>query len=253
MRHSTSFLLLAAAGLIAAGGCGDDSTGPAGPGTLVIQFDNTVDGQPLQLNNQIYTNAAGNTYGVTRLEYVTSHFHLHPVDHDDPEFESDDPHYRTEADASTRTLTFTGVPAGSYHELSLVMGIPGADNVSGAYPELDLASMGWPDSPPMQLGGYHYMRLEGTWDAGTMGFATHTGPTMGMDFSFEVSMDTDIVVSSGGTTTVTLQMDINEWYANPNLYDFMDHDGPIMGSAPTQALLQQNGADVFTILSVTTE
>jgi hypothetical protein len=33
----------------------------------------------------------------------------------------------------------------------------------------------------------------------------------------------------------------------------MDHDGPIMGSAPTQALLQQNGADVFSILSVTAE
>jgi hypothetical protein len=112
--------------------------------------------------------------------------------------------------------------------------------------------MAWPNVAPM-MGGYHYMRCEGTWDAGSMGFATHTGPSMGMDFSFEVSMDTDVVITTGGTTTVTLQMDVNEWYANPNLYDFMDHDGPIMGNTATQALLRQNGADVFTILSVTTE
>jgi len=251
---SRRILALAAVGLplAFAVGCGDESSGPTGPGTLVINFDHMVDGSMLQLNIGSYMNAAGNTYSVSKLEYVTSHFHLHPEDHDDPEFESDEPHYRTEADASTRSLTLTDVPAGSYHELSFVFGIPGADNVPGAYPGLDLDGMAWPNVPPMQ-GGYHYMRCEGTWDAGSGGFLTHTGPSMGMDFSFEVSFDTDVVISTGETTTVTLYMNVNNWYANPNLYDFMDHDGPIMGNTATQLLLQQNGGDVFSIASVTTE
>jgi hypothetical protein len=250
MLRRIPFLVVAVFALALGGGCGDESSGPTGPGTLVINFDHTVDGTMLALNTGSYMNAAGNTYSVTRLRYVTSHFHLHPEDHNDPEFESDDPHYRMEGDASTRSLTLTDVPAGSYHELSLVFGIPGADNVTDAYPDLDAVGFDWPSG---MGGGYHYMQLEGNWDAGTGGFATHTGPTGGMDFSIDISMDTNVVISTGETTTVTLYMNVNEWYANPNLYDFMDHDGPIMGNAATQALLQQNGANVFSIASVTTE
>lgn len=250
-RRAPLFLVLLGA-LALSGGCGDESTGPAAPGTVVIQFDNVVDGLPLALNQQIYTNAAGNLYSVSNLEYVVSAFHLHPVDHDLGEFESEDPHYRTEMDVNTRRVTFTGVPAGAYHELGFTFGIDGALNMTGAYPDLDLAQMAWPAG---MGGGYHNMRCEGTFD-GTppnTGFLTHTGPSMGGDYSIDYDFDVDYEVMSGQTTVLTVEMNVNEWYANPNLYDFNDHTGPIMGNTAVQLLLQQNGVDVFSVSSVTTE
>lgn len=50
--------------------CGDDDDGDAG--TLTIVFDHTVDGAALSFGNTQYTNAAGNTYTVSNLEYIVS-------------------------------------------------------------------------------------------------------------------------------------------------------------------------------------
>ena len=43
------------------------------------------------------------------------------------------------------------------------------------------ATMAWP--VPMG-GGYHYMKLEGDFNDSLSGYGTHTGGTMGMDYSF---------------------------------------------------------------------
>jgi len=238
---------------LALAGC-DDETGPTGPGTVVIQFDNVVDGAPLQMNQQIYTNAAGNSYSVTKLEYVASRFNLHAPSSPVASFRAEDfsvaaPHYRTEANAATRTLTFADVPAGTYDALEFTFGLIGSDNVSGAFPDLDAASMQW---PTQMGGGYHYMRFEGNFSdtlGGTAGFTTHTGPSMGNDYSFGVSLGASIVVSSGETTTIVLNMNVNNWYTNPTTYDLNDY-GAIMGNPGAQGILKSNGADVFSIAGV---
>lgn len=250
MLRRLPLVLYAVAGVALVSGCGDNTTGPKGPGTVMILFDDVVDGQPLQMNNRIYTNAAGNLYQVSTLEYVVSAIHLH--DASGAETDLGDIHYRSEADANTRTATYTDVPAGSYATLSFTMGIHGADNVSGAYPALDQIGMAW---PAMMGGGYHYMRAEGTFDTTgpADGYFTHTGPSGGNDYSVDYDLDDSIDVQSGKTTVIVVQMDLNEWYKTPNLYDFNDYTSGIMGNQAVQALLQQNGVDAFSILQVTVE
>jgi MbnP len=231
-------------------GCGDDATTePAGPGTVVIQFNEVVSGAPLVLNTGNYTNAAGNEYTVNNLEYTVSGFAFPAAaaTRADGDFTSGVVHYRTLADASTASATFADVPAGDYTAVDFVFGITGANNVDDAYPDLDLLGMAWPD---MAGGvGYHYMRHEGTYTDSTMAtsaYLTHLGPTMGQDYSFAVSLPHDFTVSPGETTTIGVSMDVNEWYTNPNTYDFNGH-GPIMGNPAVQATLRANGASVWSV------
>jgi hypothetical protein len=214
-----------------------------------------VDGAPLALDQMIYMNAAGNSYSVTLLEYVVSDVTLHGAEaalrHGDGDVTHAEPHYRSHADDATRSLTLEGVQAGSYGELHFRFGIVAADNVSGAFPELDQQGMAWPSG---MGGGYHYMRNEGNWSdtpsSSSGAYATHTGPTMGADYSLEVTLDlTDFTLEEGTTKTITLNMDVNEWYGGPTIYNFVDH-GAIMDDIGAQQILQSNGADVWSIVGI---
>ncbi len=228
----------------------DDATGPdgSGVGTVILQFDHVVAGTPLQMNTGTYTNAAGNEYSVTKLEYTMSDFTLQGSG---GSASFDGVHYRDASDGTTATLTMTDVPAGTYTSLQFTHGIAGSDNTAGAFPDLDNAGMAW---PAMMGGGYHYMRNEGTFameGGGTGNFTTHTGPSGGNDFSFPVSLTLPAALdlSDGATVTIHVQMDVNEWYVNPNMWDFNDY-GLIMGNQTAQTALKANGASVWSIASV---
>jgi hypothetical protein len=79
---------------------------------------------------------------------------------------------------------------------------------------------------------------------------THSGGLNGTDYSFEVVLDaTGRDVTDGATFTV--EMNLEEWFADPNTWDLNDyfnetHRG-IMGDADAQASLMANGATVFSL------
>jgi hypothetical protein len=228
------------------GGC-SDSTGPGGTGTVVLRLDNVVSGEPLALNTGTYTNAAGNAYTVSKLEYTVSDFELvgpgGTASHADP-------YYRDASDPGTRDLVLVDVPAGQYRTLRFRHGIPADMNQAGAFPALDNAGMAWPAA---MGGGYHYMRHEGAYTptgGGVANFTTHTGPSMGMDFSVPVDLTLPSIVNvaDGETVTLELEMDVNAWY-DGTMYDFNDY-GMIMGDPAAQTLLQGNGDDVWSVGSI---
>jgi hypothetical protein len=248
------------AGLFGLFGCDDNSTqpDPSGPGTVVIQLAHVVDGEDLTFPGS-YGNAAGNSYTVSNLEYVVSYFRLEAEGgtlRSGDDFEADIVHYRSHEQSGTRSVTLTDVPAGDYSHLRFTFGLPGPVNTAGAFPDLDTAGMAWP--APLG-GGYHYMRHEGNYidnQGATRGFTTHTGPSMGNDYSIEVELDLDagspfrhgFEVAAGETTTVRLSMNVNEWYANPPSppYDFNDY-ALIMGNTAAQEILEAYGADVWSV------
>lgn len=249
MRLTRSMgLVLALLTPLAFSACGDDPVGLTGFGTVVIQFDNVVGGTPVAMNTGTYMNAAGNSYTISRLEYVVSAFMLGGADGD---FGVDGHHYRDESDATTMTLTLTDVPAGEYSSLDFVWGLAGPGNVAGAFPDLDADGMAW---PAMMGGGYHYMRHEGSFTptgGGTGNYTTHLGPSMMTDYSRPVmlTLPSTLRIDGGETHTITLEMDVNEWYTGPNAYDFNDY-GLIMGNAAAQTMLRENGASVWSAASV---
>ncbi|GJM44961.1 MAG: hypothetical protein DHS20C21_18030 [Gemmatimonadota bacterium] len=267
IRRGFRSIALPVAGVLLLTGCDDNATepDPAATGTVVIQWDAVAGAEVLALGSGHagYMNAAGNVYWTTNLEYIVSDFKLEveAAARAEGDFEAgaDAIHYRTHSDDATRTLTLTDVPAGDYSHLHFRFGINDALNDAGMFPAMDTAGMAW---PAMQGGGYHYMRHEGnfvTTAVDTVGFTTHTGPTMSTDYSFEVELELHagaerhgFAVPAGGTVTITLAMDVNEWYTTPNSYDFNDY-GLIMGNAAAQTTLQGNGPGVWSVQGVATE
>ncbi len=233
-------LVLTACCFLACGGSDDDQ------GKVTVHFNHTVANADLEPEDILYTNAAGNEYGVTRLEYIVSAIALETAG--GKRVELAEFHYRNAFVSATRSIS-AKVPGGEYTALRFTFGIDGTKNETGALPNVDyLNNMAWP--APMG-GGYHYMRLEGLFrtDDGQGAFLTHTGPAGGEDFSFAIALPLSLTVS-GDEWAISVVMDLNEWYDAPSLYDFNDRGG-IMGNADAQLTLQGNGSTVFSLAPTT--
>ena len=88
------------------------------------------------------------------------------------------------------------------------------------------------------------MQLEGDYNTIFQGYATHTGGTNGLDFSFTKNFPISTNIESG--KTITINMEINNWYSNPHTINL---ENDIMEDPNAQALLQANGvADVFSVI-----
>ncbi len=245
MRKPSRALLRTASAVacaVAAAGCGDG--GSAEKGSVAIRFEHEVDGAVLELGTGIYTNAAGNQYSVTHLEYIITEVSLAGADGGAVEIAGR--HYLNESCSGSRQLS-AEIPGGSYSALRFRFGIGQEANVSGGLPnETAYNNMAWPDN---MGGGYHYMRLEGLYDDDdeVASFLSHTGPTAAKDFSFVVELPLVLEVDDGDWE-ISVVMNINSWFDDP-LYDFTG-TGMIMGNADAQVLHRDNGANLFTVSGV---
>ena len=104
--------------------------------------------------------------------------------------------------------------------------------------------MFWPNNPMMGSGGYHYMKLEGTYDTINQFYNCHTGPTMGSDYSFNVELPIDFNTNDTEGIMLNIILNVNNWFENPN--NFVLSSNGIMMNMVAQMQLKQNGqADVF--------
>ena len=207
---------------------------------LTISFTHTIDENPLEINQIIYTNAAGENYNIQTLRYLISNITLHSDNGSSVLL--DEVHFVTISDTSTFNLTIPDLNKPNFSAISFTMGLDAQRNITNLYlNESFFPSFAWPTS---MGGGYHYMQLEGDYISAFQGYATHTGGTGGEDFSFSKSFP--IAINIGIATTISINMEINNWYVNPNIINFTT-DG-IMDDANKQALLQANGVtDVFSV------
>jgi hypothetical protein len=122
-------------------------------------------------------------------------------------------------------------------------------------------AMVWPE---FLGGGYHYLKLNMKWigqGGYPQGNAFHLGigqiyDTQGditgfIHNDFRVSLPgSAFTVSDKQTRTVTLVMNVEEWFKNPNIYDFDAWGGDIMQNQDAMHLAAENGTDVFSIGSI---
>lgn len=208
---------------------------------LTIRFTHTVDGSALEINQMIYTNAAGEDYNIQTLRYLISDITLHTDN--GSSILLDEVHFITISDTETLNLTIEDLNTPNFTAISFTMGLDSLKNITDLYlNESFFPSFSWPAS---MGGGYHYMQLEGDYINTLQGYATHTGGTDGEDFSFAKNFPISLNIKSN-STKININMELNNWYANPNIINFTT-DG-IMDNANKQALLQANGiADVFSV------
>ena len=69
-----------------------------------------------------------------------------------------------------------------------------------------------------------------------------------VDTSLKVNIGSLVV---GGSTTIDIQMDVSEWFKNPNTWDLNVYNTSLMGNYEVQLLINQNAASVFSLVSIT--
>ncbi len=254
--HRSAFgVLLASLALFACGG--DKSSNPEDPkGSVTLTLSYTVDGQPVvwSSSDYRYVNAAGNHYKVIALRHYISGVKLKRVD--GSAFSSADVHLLKSNDPSTLSFTIGDVPSGPYSGIEFNVGLDDLKNVDGGLPNtVDNFNMQWPD----QLGGgYHNMQMEGRYLAGSADstWAVHLGKVKhDPSETFYHNHFAAIVLAGSGLEVagdawdVSIAMDINQWFATPTTYDFLDYGAYIMENHEAQEILVSNARDAFTVTS----
>ena len=212
---------------------------------ITVSFTHTVDDSHLITNSMTYTNAVGEDYDIQTLKYLISDITLH--DENGSSLLLDEVHFIDISDESTFSFTYNDVPNNNYTSISFDMGLDTDKNISNKYVNEDFhATMFWPD---MMGGGYHYMKLEGAYINDTTKYNTHTGGTMGGDYSFNNINNISLTVDNDlGNIDININMEINNWYKTPNQIEFSTYGMGIMGNMQMQMNLKQNGmTDVFSI------
>ena len=110
-------------------------------------------------------------------------------------------------------------------------------------------------------GGYHNLQFEGnfiTATSDTIGFGYHMGTARqiaGIDTTFHANHFLVQLPNSGFTlsqdATVEVQMDIAEWFNNPNTWDLNNYNAMLMTNYAAQGLMNANGASVFALGDIT--
>lgn len=192
-----------------------------------------------------YTNDAGENYNIQTLKYLISDITLHSDDGNT--LLLDEVHFIDISDASTFSFTVKDVPNNNYTSISYTMGLDTIRNINNLYVnEIFHSAMVWPET---NGGGYHYMKLEGAYNNDSTFYNTHTGGTMGGDYSFNNMEDISLTVDDDlGDVSINVNMEINNWYNSPNQIEFSSYGMGIMMNMMMQMNIQMNGiTDVFSV------
>jgi len=211
------------------------------PNEITFSLGYMVDANPFYLNSKIYMNKAGNKYSISRLEYYISQLCL--IKPDSSKVLLKDYQYVNATVMETNKLTSKNVPAGKYIGICFNIGVDSIHNIEDGLPvNTDNVNMIW---PMMMGGGYHFLKLEGYFDdpgGVAYGFAMHLGTNSCL---VPVKLFKEIFVAQDSNLEFNLTMNVNEWFQNPNIFDFNADGNYIMGNAAAMLKIAQNGVDVF--------
>ena len=261
-------VLMLCLGLAMLTGCNSDDDAGTTPQevNVVFTFSHYWDGSQIQnsdFDQTSYVNAHGETLTLSKLVYLISDITF--TAQDGTVYSAED--YNLVNVREGQYLSFTPnvlLPEGAY-TVSFTFGFDDEDN-SGNYPDLNSADGGW-NVPDMLGGGYHYMRMEGKYlAAGTtdeVNFQYHTirankhttlppGPdTLELleDTSFEVNLGEINITAETG---IEIDMNVAEWFKNPNTWDLTQYYTVLMPNYEAQILMYQNGKNGVFGLGATT-
>ncbi len=221
-------------------------------GRIDLSIDYSINQHNLITNSLCFTNEAGNLFLINEIQWFISRLELHSVKGDWAEY-NDNAHYIDTDIPESHALCWNNIPAGQYDKFRFTFGLNENDNRTGRFVNPPESNMFWPD--PLG-GGYHYMKLNGKWCADNGELAplnVHLGIGQNADHStfyqnyFIVEQPVALTIAENQSQSVRLTMVIDNWFRNPNLYDFDIWGGSIMQNQAAQQALKENGGDVFQI------
>ncbi|MCK9204571.1 MAG: hypothetical protein M0P58_09100 [Bacteroidales bacterium] len=245
--------------------CRKTETQTVQSGNVAFRINHCVDGLPVRENELIYTNAAGNQYSITGIQYFISDITFYRPDGSSSMIQQPKSiFYINEDIPATRDLVFSDkIPAGAYDSITFIFGIPEAKNKSFMFVNPPEVNMAWPE---VLGGGYHYMMMDGKWsdpDGIIQSFAFHLG--IGQLYHgeghntdsiyafvqnyFKVSLPgSAFTLHKSDTLIFNLQMNIENWFRDPHIYDHNQWGGMIMQNQDAMQMIKENGWDAFSVL-----
>jgi hypothetical protein len=212
-------------------------------GLVRFEFENFVDGTPIQLGPLSFTNQAGNIFSVDLLKYYISNVKFY----DQGSVVYAAPNYELLDASDITTLSFDmPVPQGSYDEVRFLLGVDSLRNVSGAQSgELDpVYGMFWDWNT-----GYIYFKHEGQFiDAAgdTLPLVYHYGALPALrEHPFTASFS----VLPGQSKTIKFRFNLNKVYRTPNVVDF-NNNNIHSGGANWVNTIRDNFENAFEIISI---
>jgi hypothetical protein len=232
MKKILSLSVLAIAFILLTSCSGDENPQS---GSIEIEFDNVVGEDDLTLNttDEVYTNAAGETFKVTMLRYYISNIILTREDgstyHDEVTADGSKGYYLVdEANTASQLITLNNVPAGSYTSMTFTIGVDANRVTEGAQTgALDVANdMFWSWNS-----GYIFLKFEGISAASTEenkavmyhvgGYKTiDTNPSSANNVKTKTVTFTAAKVASDKTPEVHMIVDVLKIFASPNQISF---------------------------------
>lgn len=236
--------------------CSEDKNDNIAQANIVFSFKHSWGTSPItnsDFNTIQYTNADGEKLSIIKLRYLISKIKFESTNGEI--FIMDG--YSLVDVTNTTNLTFTPttkIPTGNYSKVSFLFGFNNDDNYQN-YQDLNSAS--W-IVPEILGGGYHFMQLEGKFTDNTAtekGYAYHTIRAVDNSGSTLVFEDTFYEVDLGAVTinnniTFNINMDISEWFKNPNTWDLNLLNNMLMPNFDAQVLMFENGQNVFSLESI---
>ena len=220
---------------------------------LDIKFEQVFDGGSISGNDfgiTVFTNELGQEMFFTRIRYLISRIALTDVNTNEI-YEVEGYRLVDMADPGTYDIDANLIlPQGSYR-VSFIYGFNEADNQDGAYGDLNQASWNW----PMILGGgYNFLQMDGNFkdsSGNTQAFNYHNGTARVSDGVFEqnfLAVDfPEVLEVTENDDTVSIIMDVAEWFRNPYTWDLEVYNTPLMPNYEAQKLMNDNAASVFSV------
>ena len=226
-------------------------TKPVSYGNAEIHISYTANGNPLVMDSLCYTNMAGNQYLVTEIQWFISKITL--VGEQGDENELGKVFYIDTNIPESQTLATASIPCKKYIAMRFTFGLDKEDNVTGAFPNPPESNMFWPD--PLG-GGYHYMKLNGRYldENGNLapmnihlGIGQNEDHTVFYQNYFTVELPLELTLQENVPNVINLDMNLDNWFCNPHLYDITAFGSAIMQNQEAQETLKENGHNVFSI------
>lgn len=236
--------------------CGEDMDDNAlSNANINFKFSHTWDNTLINSSNlttQTLTNENGENINITRIRYLISKLQL--VNSSGTTFTFDG--YKFTDLENEDTYNFTpennSIPTGTY-TLKFVWGFNEEDNIDGAYLDLNSASWNW---PAMLGGGYHFLQFDGMYNVDTTPspFNYHNGTARVSVGNFEqnfaiIELETPLNITKNAT--INVNMNISEFFKNPNTWDLNVLDTPLMPNYNAQKMMQENVMSVFNVEGIT--
>jgi hypothetical protein len=238
-------------------GTDDDTVTPIAKSDVAINFTQSFNVDPITVNefsDLAYVNENGELLSVSRLRYLMTDIVL--TDGDGIETVIADYNLVDVGESAGVTIESPTSFAQGDYTLSMRFGFSDADNTTAAYPDLNVVD--WSVPAPLG-GGYHYMQMEGMYindaDENTnyqyhaIRAAENPGdnPTL-TDTSIAIDLGT--VAIEGIATIIEVDMNIAEWYKNPNQWNLNELYTMLMPNYDAQIMMNQNGQNVFSLGSI---